>query len=117
MRAALLLAVLLLLPAAAASGERGAFTLGPGQSTMLRLTLAKPAAVGLALRMDVGAARELAVDGPGACDMATTAAAVGNGAYMAMTRCSLPAGTHVFKVRLGAGVAKGWVEASEGRWA
>lgn len=116
MRAALLLAALVLVPAAAASGSSAPFTLGPGGSVALRLELAAPASVGFALRADLASARDLTVDGPGACDLHTTATAVGNGATLDMVRCILPSGTHTFTVRVGLGFAKGQVDASQGRW-
>lgn len=116
-RLALLLAAVVLVPAAAASGASAPFTLGPGDSVTLRLSLDAPAKVGFALKADIASARHLTVDGPGSCDMATTASALGNGATLAGVRCDLPAGTHAFTVRLGAGVARGWLEASQGEWA
>ncbi len=116
MRAALLLAALVLVPAAAASGSSAPFTLGPNESVTFRLELTEAATVGFALKADVATARDLTVNGPGACDLDTTATAIGNGATLDMVRCVLPAGTHAFTVHLGVGVAKGWVEASKGRW-
>lgn len=111
----LVLAVLLL-PAATAAGPSAAFTVHPGQSATLRLTLAKAATVGFALRADAAAARSLTVDGPGACDLETTATALGNGATLDSVRCALPAGTHTFTVAVTAGFAKGRLESSQGRW-
>ena len=116
MRLALLLAAVVLVPAAAASGSSAPFTLGPGDSVTLHLRLDAPASVGFALKGDVAWVRDLTVDGPGACDMESTSMAVGNGATIDMVRCALPAGTHTFTVHLFAGFAQGSVESSHGRW-
>jgi hypothetical protein len=78
--------------------------------------LAQPAKVGFALKADVASARELSVDGPKDCDLSTTATAIGNGATLDMVRCVLPAGKHKFTINVELGVAKGWLEASQGTW-
>ena len=116
MRLALLLAAVVLVPAAAASESSEPFTLGPGDSVVLLLKLDSATLVGLALNPDVATVRDLTVDGPGACDMDTTSTTVGHGATVDMVRCSLPAGTHTFTVHLVAGVAHGSVSASHGSW-
>lgn len=117
---ALLLAVVLLLPAATASSASAPFTLGPQESMTLRLKLDEPAKVMFALRFEVGSARAFTVDGPGSCDLSTTATGMGalgsNGATMAMKRCALPAGTHDFVLHMGVGWARGSLSASHGRW-
>lgn len=116
MRLALLLAAVVLVPAAAASESSAPFTLGPGDSVILKLKLDSAATVGFALNQDVSMVRDLTVDGPGACDMETTSTTVGHGATVDMVRCTLPAGTHAFTVHLVAGVAHGSVTASHGHW-
>jgi hypothetical protein len=115
-RLALLLAAVVLVPAATASESSAPFTLGSGESVVLRLKLEAPGAVGFALNQDVSMVRDLTVDGPGACDMETTSTTIGHGATVDMVRCNLPAGTHAFTVHLVAGIAHGSVAASHGRW-
>jgi hypothetical protein len=119
-RLALLLVAVVLVPAAAASGASAPFTLGPTDTVTLHLQLDAAASVSLAVRFEVGVARDLTIDGPGACDMDVTAsgsgAPGGPGATMGNVRCALPAGTHTFTVHLVAGVVRGSLASSHGRW-
>ena len=119
--APLLVAAALLVPGVAAAGAVAPFEVGPGGSQSLRLVLAEEKVVGLTVRFQVGSARGFAVDGPGACDLDSTATAVGApggaGASIAMRSCRLPAGTHDFTVRMGIGYARGTLSASHGAWA
>jgi hypothetical protein len=115
-RLALLLAAVVLVPAAAASGDSAPFTLLTGDSLTLKLKLDAPATVSFALGADIASVRDLTVDGPGACDMDSTSTTVGHGATVDMVRCALPAGTHTFTVHLVAGFAQGSVRSSHGTW-
>lgn len=113
------LAFLLLAPSATASGASAPFTLGPGESRSFRLQLDQAGDVVFSIRFEpAGSVRNLVLDGPGKCDLTIDGSTGVGSSTMGNVRCrALPAGSHVFLLRMDLGYAQGSLRASAGRWA
>ena len=107
---------LLLVPSALAGGAQAPFDIAATESQTLRLRLDKAGDVSFAVHFNAGYARNLVMDGPGACDLTIDASAGVGDSTMGHVKCDLPAGTSALTLGLDVGYVRGYLVASRGLW-
>lgn len=114
---ALLVIALPLLSPAASAGTDANFTLVPGQTAEFTLE-AKGQKVALELRLNVGSATSIHIDGPGACADRTVSggAGIGDAGIMTLQCGKVAAGKHLVSLSFPNGGGKGYLRAHGATW-